>query len=304
MQSLKILFLVTALVMLFSSCSKNQEKDSSKKEKDKKEKTESSTKDDISNSALSNYDLSSESPEILKLSKELKEISGLTFTSDGRLFAEQDEAGIIYQLDVNGGKIIKRFSLGNPPIKKDFEDIAYSDKNNKFYLIHSNGDIYEFSEGNDGESVDYKVYKTGLEKENDIEGMCYYEPSNSLLLACKGTSGVEDDLDKAVYSFSLDSMKLNPVPVFMLKKSEIKSYFNPSGIERDPITGSLFIIAANGNEIVEISKDGKYIGKEKLLKSIHVQPEGITFSSDGTLYISNEGKDGDGTIVIYPLKKK
>jgi uncharacterized protein YjiK len=300
MSKIKISCFVISFLLFLSSCSKDQtNKDNSKKNKQETELK--NDKNDLSGSALSNYYIGSESPTILKLPAELKEISGMAMTPDGRMFAEQDEAGIVYQIDYKNGNILKKFTLGNPPIKKDFEDIAYG--NNKFYLMHSNGDIYEFNEGDDGESVDYKVYKTGLIKQNDIEGMCYDKETNSLLLACKGTSGVEDDNDKAVYSFSLDSMKINTEPKFMLMKSDIKSYFNPSGIERDPKTETFFIIAANGNEIVEISKDGKFLGKEKLPKSVHVQPEGITFSSDGTLFISNEGKDDSGTIVIYPLKK-
>jgi uncharacterized protein YjiK len=298
MTMLKISFIVIGFMLLLSSCSMNQtDKDNS--EKSKKEK-ESKSKDNISGSDLSKYDLRSESPGILNMPAELKEISGMTMTPDGRLFVEQDEDGIVYQIDYTNGNVIKKFTLGNPPIKKDFEDIVYA--NNKFYLIHSNGDIYSFDEGRDGESVEYKVYKTGLAKENNIEGLCYDPETNALLLACKGTSGVDDEKDKAVYSFSLESMKLNPEPRFMLMKSEIKNYFNPSGIQRNPITGTFFIIAANGNEIIEITKDGKLLGKESLPRKIHVQPEGITFSNDGTLFISNEGKDGPGTIVIYPRK--
>ncbi len=298
MQIKKICFLVIILVFFLTSCSRNQTGDD-KSGVNTKEK-DSETKNDISKSELSKYDLSSESPTILKMPDDLKEISGITMTPDGRLFAEQDEDGIVYQIDYKTGNIIKKFFLGKPPIKKDFEDIVYA--NSKFYLMHSNGDIYEFNEGDDGESVPYEVYKTGLAKENDVEGLCYDKETNSLLLACKGTSGVDDEKDKAVYSFSLDSMKLNMKPRFMLMKSDIKNYFNPSGIQRNPVTGTFFVIAANGNEIVEISKNGNYIGKEKLPKSIHVQPEGITFSQDGTLFISNEGKSGSGTIVIYTLK--
>lgn len=284
------------------SCSKNKPESEvhSKESKDKSKNEKTPDNDSASN--LSHYDLSSENPKIVNLPPELKEISGLTMTPDGRLYAEQDEQGIIFQVNPGTGAVIKKFSLGKPPIKKDFEDIAYA--NDKFYLLHSKGEIYECSEGTDGESVDYKVYKTELNGKNDIEGMCYDKETNSLLLACKGDPGIEnDENDKAVYSFSLDNMTFDPKPRFILKKSEIKNYFNPSGIQRDPLTGTFFIIAANGNEIVEISKDGNLMGKRGLPKNIHVQPEGITFASDGTLFISNEGKTGNGTIVIYPLMK-
>ena len=299
MKTFKIFLLISASVFLLSSCSKNQtsKENSEKNKKENKEKASN----DIANSDLSKYDLGSVNPQIITLPAELKEISGLTMTPDGRLFGEQDEQGIIYQIDYKTGDIVKKFTLGKPPVKKDFEDIVYI--NNKFYLLHSKGEIFEFEEGDNGESVDYKIYKTGLNGKYDIEGLCFDPETNSLLLACKGFPGVEnDDNDKAVYSFSLDSMKLDPVQRFLISKTDIKNYFNPSGIQRNPLTGTFFLIAANGNEIIEISKEGNYIGKESLPKKIHAQPEGITFSSDGTLFISNEGKNGSANIVVYPRK--
>ncbi|MBK8554053.1 MAG: SdiA-regulated domain-containing protein [Ignavibacteria bacterium] len=293
---LTLLFTVVTL-FLFSSCSKDQTVKDGKNKKEGKEKAT----DDIANSELSKYDLSSENPQIINLPKELKEISGITMTPDGRLFGQQDESGIIYQIDFTTGAIIKKFAVGKPALKKDFEDLVYA--NNKFYLLHSNGEIFEFPEGNDRESVEYNVYKTELTAANDVEGLCYDSETNSLLLACKGNSGVDGSGDKAIYSFSLESMKLNPQPRFILKKSDVVNSFNPSGIQRNPLTGTFFLIAANGSMIVEISKEGNYIGKASLPKRIHFQPEGITFSSDGTLFISNEGNSGGGSIMIYPLIK-
>ena len=294
-----ILFLL--ILLIFSSCSKDKTaKVNSSSEKEITEEKKSSS-DKISNSELSKYDISSNDPRIIELSKELKEISGLTMTPDGRMFAQQDEDGIVYQLNTETGEVIKRFYLGEPPLRKDFEDIAFA--NNKFYMLHSNGDIYEFSEGVDGEAVNYKLYKTDLSKENDVEGMCFDPKTNTLLLITKGKSGTNNRDDKAVYSFSLSDMKFNPEPRFVLKRSEIKDYFNPSGIEYNHLTGTFFVIAANGNEIVEVSNEGIVLGNEKLPGKIHAQPEGITFLQDGTMYISNEGKKDRANLVVYPLVK-
>ncbi|MEO6694570.1 MAG: SdiA-regulated domain-containing protein [Ignavibacteria bacterium] len=288
MKFLKFLFIILYFILL--SCSKSTApKDSSTKKKP-----------DDSNSVLSKYDLESKTPLILTLPKNLTEISGITMTNDGRLFAQHDESGIIYEVDINNGEIKKKFSLGNPPLKQDFEDIV--SVNDKFYLLNSRGELYEFSEGNDGSSVDFKVYKTDLKERNDVEGLCYDAETNTLLLACKGDAGTGDALEKAIYSFSLDKMQFNDVPRFVLPLSEIKKTFNPSGIGKHPETGSFFVISANGNELVEITKDGKLLGRRELPTTVHVQPEGITFGKDNTMYISNEGKSDKGTIVIYPYK--
>lgn len=254
-----------------------------------------------SSSELTKYDLSNPSPENIKLVPALKEISGLTITPEGKLFAQQDESGIIYQIDKSNGNIIKTFSLGDPPVKADFEDIDYTD--GKFFMLTNNGTLYKFTEGADKEAVEYEIFKTELKSSNDAEGLSYDSDTKSLLIALKGISGEDYKNAKAVYSFSLDKNELNPEPRFTLQLSEIKKVFNPSGIRRHPVSGSFFIIAANGNEIIEISKDGKLLNKHELSTEVHKQPEGIAFDNENNLYISNEGKGGNGYIVIYPYKR-
>lgn len=295
---MKRLFYIVYSVLFFISiisCSKTTD---NKKETSQK-KENKNLKD--SSSSLSKYALESANPEIISLPKDLREISGITITDDGRMFGQQDETAIVYEIDYKTGNIIKKFSLGSPPLKEDFEDIVHV--NNKFYMVNSKGIIYEFIEGKDKESVDFKTYKTNLKGSNDVEGICFDPETNSLLLACKGDAGTGVTNEKAIYSFSLDKMELNSEPRFILPLSEIKKTFNPSGIKRNPKTGTFFIIAANGNEIVEISKDGKIIGSSPLPKSIHPQAEGIAFGADNTMYISNEGKTGTATIVVYPYNR-
>jgi len=268
---------------------------------DTKKDADDITKDTLINSELSKYNFKPEESLRIKLTGELQEISGLTMTDDGRLFGHNDEKGFVYQIDYSNGNIIKKFSLGEKYEREDFESIAYA--KNKFYMVSSNGDIYEFEEGSDGESVIYNILKTDLKSKYDVEGLCYDPETNSLLLACKGYPGKGFKKQKAIYSFSLDEMKLEKEPRFLINLSEIKKTFNPSGIERNPNTGTFFIIASNGNAIIEISKDGKLIDKKKLPPVIHEQPEGITFTPDKSLIISNEGDFTRGSIVIHKYQK-
>ena len=46
-------------------------------------------------------------------------------------------------------------------------------------------------------------------------------------------------------------------------------------------------------------QEGKILHLEKMDKKFHPQPEGLTFDEDGTLYIANEGKEGNGTILRF-----
>jgi uncharacterized protein YjiK len=253
-----------------------------------------------------------------KLPNKLSEISGLTTTNDHRIFANNDEKSIIYQLDYNSGKIIKSFTVGKKTLKEDFEGIAFT--NGLFYLVTSNGDLYEFTEGNDKDEVKYKKFKTFLDSDNDVEGLCFDPNTNSLLLVCKGNPGKKYKGNRAVYEFSLDKKKLEKKPRFLLPLTKImenvKSDFNsklgefflikddtfaPSGIEYNSKSGTYFILSFKGRMIVEISKTGDIIKMYFLDSKNHRQPEGITFSTDNKLIISDESAGKKAMLTVYNL---
>jgi uncharacterized protein YjiK len=254
------------------------------------------------NSALILYTLDKTSAESIDLPAKLKEISGLTMTKDNRLFAHDDERGILYQLDYESGRIIKKFMIGKFVKKADFEGIANA--GDYFYLVTSNGKIAEFKEAKNKDSSPYELYKTGLNKKNNVEGLCYDPESNCLLLACKGDAGDDYEEYKAVYAFSLETKTLVAKPRFLLKKTNgfKDDEIMPSGIARHPLSGTFFIIDSGGCRIIEISKNGSIIEIMNLNKGIHNQPEGICFTSDGTLLISDEGKK-KGKLTRYNMKK-
>lgn len=306
---MKIL-IIALLLAAAASCGNKKEKDTDKsKEKDKTSESKVETKQNRSSapSALDNYDIESSSPKIVELGSDLLEISGITFTTDDRLFGHGDEDADVFEIDYSTGKIKKKFYLGELlVVKGDFEDIA--SVNDKFYLVESKGKLYEFKEGENNRSVEYKTYKTDLSAKNDVEGLCYDSETNSLLMACKELGGENLGKDKAVYSFSLGNYSMESKPRFVIPQNEIKNNttegkFNPSGIARNPVSGTFFIIAARGNTILEISKDGLILNQKDLPEKIHKQAEGIAFKKDGTMFISNEGRGKTPTLVIYEMKK-
>lgn len=257
--------------------------------------------------AIRGYDYADRKAPEQKLKKSLREISGLTFTADGRLLCHGDEAAYIYEIDYRTGDEKKRFSMGRPAVVQDFEGIAV--KKDTVFLVASNGVLFRCREGANGESVRYENFNTGLDVRYDVEGLAYDPVTDCLLLACKAFAGKDYENQKAVYAFSLQNYKLQEHPRFLLPLSSIaqstdKKEFNPSGIERHPITGNFFVIASNGSSIVELTAKGEVIGQSDLPKSVHKQPEGIAIASDGTMVIANEGGNKDGTLVIYkPIQK-
>ena len=117
-------------------------------------------------SQLARYNLSESSPRQFILPKKVSEASGLTMTDDGRLFVHDDERAVVYQIDYSSGVIVKQFALGRFGVKGDFEDIAV--KGRTFYLVRSDGVLFEFPEGGDGQTVDFRTYKTQLSAKNDV----------------------------------------------------------------------------------------------------------------------------------------
>lgn len=312
-KSIAVLLLCSCIAI--SSCGSKKEKTGKDSDKnsdkitEKKEKPEDRGNKTVTSGdgSLGWYDLASENPKLLKLGPQLTEISGITFTPDDRLFGHCDEYADIFEIDPESGSIIKKFSLGDMlVVKGDFEDIAFAE--GMFYLLESKGKLYRFAEGKDGGFVTYKTFATELSAKDDVEGLCFDSSTNSLLLACKETPSSEYGKDKLVFTYSLASMSFSSKPRFIIPFKEIKNNsaegkFNPSGISRNPLTGTFYVIAARGNMIIELSADGNILGQMELPESVHRQAEGIAFKTDGTLYISNEGKGKTAVIAVYKAVK-
>lgn len=292
--------IICSLLLIACDDSKKQPK---KQPESSSTKSESAVPPISPSSALAGYDFAT-TPQSVTLSPELNEISGLAITSDNRLFTHNDENGTITEIDASTGAIQKQFQLGGKAATKDFEGIAIVGK--RFFMTTSAGVIFEFAEGKQGAIVPATAYETELSTKNDIEGLCYDPATNSLLLACKEDAGKGFNEMKAVYAFSLDSMKLILQPRFLLPLAQLLkesrgNQFNPSGIEFNPRSRTFFIVAAEGKSLVEVSPEGIILGQVKLDK-FHRQAEGITFTTDGTLLISDEARGEKPTIARYPLR--
>jgi hypothetical protein len=254
-------------------------------------------------SVLESFDFSSEGGVRVELPGELREISGLAVTKDGRIFGHNDEFGRVFEIDVPTGSIKKFFNVGRFAVPGDFEGLAVVGE--RFFLLTSAGDLVEFREGGNGSSMAYQVYPLGLGRLCEMEGLAFEEPRNALLLPCKTprTRRLEDHL--VVFSVPLTSMTPDPEPRIFLPLEELDSAglgknFQPSSIEVHPETGSLFLVAARQEAIVELSSKGEILATKELKKKRHPQPEGITFLPDGRLVIADEGQGGRGTLTFYP----
>lgn len=264
-------------------------------------------------SALSWYNVEDTKAKYIELDRYLKNISGLAFTPDDRLFCDLDDSTDIVQIDTKSGAVIKRFYVGDgskkhsEELKSNYEDLAIIGE--RFFILNSHGRILECKEGKNGEHVEFTAYKTKLKKDNNPEGICFDSETNALLLACKDYPGEGYDKHKAIYTLPLSTMTLADTPRFLLPYSKLRKNtedgdFRPSGIIRHPVTGTFFVMTYHGHSIVEITKDGMILNQRDLPEDIHPQPEGIALSKDLTLYISDEGKDILPRLTAYQIVRK
>ena len=256
--------------------------------------------------SLESYTLNEETATHLKLSSHLEEISGLAMTRDNRLLAHNDERGVIFEIDYQNGSIAKAFQLSDMknPVASDFEGIATID--DQIYLVTSSGRLYECREGTAGESVLFNVYTTGVGRDCEIEGLTYDESKRALLLMCKDARSEDMEGQLAVYHWSIDEKQLSKdahtvIPVVEFSQHIKGKNFQPSGIERHPMSGNYFIVAARQGAIAEITPGGQVVAVREFPAQWHRQVEGITFAADGTLIVSDEGAGKRARLTLYPV---
>ncbi len=299
----KIIFFISIILI---SCSSSKEK----------------TQPPVTNPAFDfPYQLANPKATFL-LNKDLKEISGLSLSADKEtLLTINDEEGKVFQLDKTTGEVLKKSKFHK---KGDYEGIEVV--GDKVYVLKHNGTLYEITNFmEDTETV--TSYATDLNANNDVEGLGYDSSTGQLLLACKGKAGKGDFYKKkrAIYGFNLTTKKLTKEPILLLSRKEIGSYirksgnrlaqflksfsskdasnpFAPSAIAVHPIDKNWYILSSVGKLLVVVDTNGTIQHIEKLDTSIYVQPEGICFEVDGTMYISSEGKNGKGKVILLSMK--
>ena len=235
----------------------------------------------------------------------LKEVSGIAIINNSQFACVQDEAGVIFIYNTSTSKIEKQVTFG---AAGDYEGIAIVDRT--AYVVRSDGKIFEVNNFN-GPSPVINEYSTPFNSKNNIEGLAYDKKNKRLLLAIKGAETSAKGY-KGVYAFDLETKKLLTEPVFKLNLSDplLANYkgkdsngaWQPAEIAIHPLTGAIYMTEASNPQLFILNANGTIKARYKLDDAVFSQPEGITFSPSGELYISNEGKKENGNILKVQLK--
>jgi uncharacterized protein YjiK len=246
------------------------------------------------------------------LSKELEEVSGLSDFDESHVACVQDEKGIIYILDLATGAISNQFEFESDD---DFEGVAFV--NPSFYVLRSDGRITyipDYRQPKEHRNIKEKI------PTKDNEGLCYDVANNRLLIAAKSKPNKDSKLDKEdrlFYQFDLNAMWFDAEPLFKLSVNEVTAAakaagikvpvdgstkqidFRPSSIAIHPETKQIYILSAADFLLVVCNPKGELMSVEQLNPKRFPKAESITFMSNSTMVIANEGVRGKATMLVF-----
>jgi uncharacterized protein YjiK len=229
---------------------------------------------------------------------QLREISGLALTSRGTVLTHDDNAGRVYEIDPRTGILLKGFSLiGNQ--KEDFEAITIA--GNDIYLMSSDGKLFRFREGADGQQVQFMLFDTGLKRQCEFESLTYEADSSRLLMACKRL--IDKQLrELRIYKLPLplthSTMTVQQMPIESVIGANKWKDFRPSDMTIDPITKNWVILASHEKGLAVLTPGGELVRSDSLPAG-HRQPEGIAITRDSILMISDEANVTPAAITLY-----
>ena len=241
------------------------------------------------------------------LPESLLEVSGVSWLDEDHFACVQDELGTVFIFNVRLNKIDKEIPFGS---KGDYEGIAIVGQT--IYVLRADGVIFGI-ENYSSAGRNVKMYTTHLTKKQDSESLAYDKKNNRLLIAVKAVDPNSSDY-KGIYAFDLKSKTMSPNPVFKIdlnhsifddvNKGKPKNSISPSDMDIHPVTGDIYILEGTKPKLLIMSPTGALLSLHELKGPDFSQPEGITFSPDGKMYISNEGNKKEGNILQVELLDK
>ncbi|HEY1053791.1 MAG TPA: SdiA-regulated domain-containing protein [Emticicia sp.] len=237
------------------------------------------------------YDFANPSQKF-KLSKSLKEISGLSYYKDSQLICVNDEEGKIFIYDIDKEDIVDKIEFEK---KGDYEGVEFV--GDEVYAMKTHGKIKAININTHSERTIDCTNPDVVE----YEGLGYDAHTNSLLLVTKEHIKAKDD-EKLIYSYDLTKNQLAisyTITKDMVRGKNGKADFRPSGIAVHPSSGDVYIVASHGKKLLILTQYGKKKDLIELDEKLFTQPEGICFTPSGDLYISSEGDDKKGYILKF-----
>ena len=246
-----------------------------------------------------------EKPQEMQLGKVLNEISGICYSTEGSLLAISDSKEKVFQINL-GTKKLKDLTDKVIPPDSDLEDLVQV--GDSVYLLSSRGVIMAVAAGAKDTSG-LRTYSLGLPGTNDFETLYYDATAGGLVLLCKTCAHEKGQGIRTAYLFKLSARTFDSSAFYTISKPDVenilkdnKAKVDPSAAAISPIDKRLYILSSAGQLLIVADTRGKVVEAYKLNPDMFPQAEGIAFAPNGDMYISNEGKYGKPTLLLFPYR--
>ena len=237
-----------------------------------------------------------------KLDLKIKEISGIVWDNQNDEFiAHNDEKGIIFYLDRDTKGIKREFVFSET--KGDYEDIAMAKKD--IYVLRSDGKLFRIVTDSIGKQNTFDAGQLQSSGKNDFETLYYDAERKALVILCKNCS-TDDKKGVSAYAYYPDSTGFDNKALFTIDTKVVDSMsprptsrFQPSAARIHPVLKKLFILSSASNQLVVADLDGNVENVYMLAKKLFPQAEGLTFKSNGDMYISNEAVSSKAALLKF-----
>jgi hypothetical protein len=232
-------------------------------------------------------------PEQWTLPKFLRETSGLAPAGPGFLLAHNDEKANVYRIDIENRSVIKLASVGKPPLRGDFEGIAFDGQ--QVFLATSNGIIYVIPgthPSNKKQVVTARKMDTGLGKQCELEGLHYID--GRLLLPCKNPLNPEHRNRLVVFSYDLATKSTSLL--VSLDKDSIPGLKKLRLTAVEQVDDTLYLVSANRLLLIDLKDNSTRAFK--LHKKYHEQIEAIAVTPQG-IYLAEDNSKGRSRLTRY-----
>jgi hypothetical protein len=232
-------------------------------------------------------------PTRYRVRQSMQEISGIVMAPDEHhILSINDEEGKIYSIDVDADKAYPTSKFDK---SGDYEDLATTGTD--WFVLKSNGNLYHIN-GMFTDTVDATHYKMPLSGKREFESLYFDARDSSLVAVCKNCEDDKREGFTTAYRFRLNTMEYDTVPAYRINVADIArliggdvGHFRPSAAAVHPIEHRLYIVSAINRLLVITDLDGKVQEAYNIRHRKFPQPEGISFTANGDMYISNEAVD-------------
>ena len=240
-----------------------------------------------------------ESPDKrFELPDALHEISGVAVVNDSIVACIADEKGTVYFYNLYNDRVDSKLKFSG---KGDFEDLTIID--DTIYTLDSKGVIWSIKNYRHEPQIESHIL--AIEEPFELEGLCHRK--DSLFIAAKYYHNKKRD-EKGllpVWNLSPEIQVKEPLfslPDFVNLPGKSTVPFHTSAILFDEVNNQWYCMSTHTKALIQCDYGGNIISVQGLSEKIFSQPEGICFTRSGDLLISNEGKDGPASILLFKNK--